>query len=378
MSQRRWRRWLRYVVALFVLLGLAGFLVAASGIVSIKASAGHWWITEWFLQFTKRRSLATRTIRTDLPPLDEQWLVVKGAGQYETACRPCHGSPELEHPRIPAAMTPPPPYLPDLIRDWDPEELFYVVKHGIKFTGMPAWPTQKRDDEVHAMVAFLLAFPSLDEDGYRRLVYGETAVVDPVESLRELAADTRGPRRAVIASCERCHGIEGRGRGTPAFPTLAGQKREYMVRALAAYEAGKRHSGIMEPVAAGLSETEQHELADYYSNIIVRTRTEPAPDTLDPSVERGRTIATRGVPDRGVPACRDCHGPAEHRRNPAYPDLAGQFAEYIELQIELFKRGQRGGSEYAHLMERVAARLTEEQMRDVAAYYAALAASPDP
>lgn len=59
-------------------------------------------------------------------------------------------------------------------------------------------------------------------------------------------------------------------------------------------------------------------------------------------------------------------------RNPAYPLLAGQYADYLVLQLELFKGGRRGGSPYAHLMSRVAARMTSEHMRDVGNYYASL------
>jgi cytochrome c553 len=71
-----------------------------------------------------------------------------------------------------------------------------------------------------------------------------------------------------------------------------------------------------------------------------------------------------------VPACRHCHGPAASPGNPSYPRLAGQFAEYIVLQLELFKAGQRGGSPYAPVMQRVAAGLEPQQMQDVAAYLA--------
>ena len=53
---------------------------------------------------------------------------------------------------------------------WNPEELLYLVKHGIKFTGMPAWTALQRDDEVWAVVAFLRALPGMDADDYARLV----------------------------------------------------------------------------------------------------------------------------------------------------------------------------------------------------------------
>jgi cytochrome c553 len=73
----------------------------------------------------------------------------------------------------------------------------------------------------------------------------------------------------------------------------------------------------------------------------------------------------------------DCHGPGPHRRNSAYPNLAGQYADYLVLQLELFKQDGRGGSAYAHIMRHVATRLGTEQMRDVAAYYASLSPGGD-
>ena len=59
-------------------------------------------------------------------------------------------------------MLPQPPYLGTVVEKRSPQQLFYVIKHGIKFTGMPAWPAQSRDDEVWSVVAFLLELPKLD------------------------------------------------------------------------------------------------------------------------------------------------------------------------------------------------------------------------
>ena len=71
-----------------------------------------------------------------------------------------------------------------------------------------------------------------------------------------------------------------------------------------------------------------------------------------------------------------CHGPGAVARNPRYPRLAGQYADQLALQLELFQQGVRGGTAYAHLMAPVARGLTRSQMRDVAAYYASLPADP--
>jgi cytochrome c553 len=358
------KRRLFKIAMLLAVLAAGGFLVAVSGIVPIKASSGHWPITAWFLHFAMRRSVATYTLGLEAPSLDDPSLVLKGAGHYETGCRPCHGSPELRNPRITRRMTPHPPYLPPVISEWAPDELFYIVKHGVKFTGMPAWPAQQRDDEVWAMVAFLLTLPDLDTEGYRRLVNttGEDTLVHGLLQSEEVP-------QAVTVSCGRCHGVDGRGRGAGAFPRLAGQRPAYLYAALQAFARGERHSGIMEPIAAGLSLEAMRELALYYGSLQEPSPSPPHRDT-SLAVERGKAIASRGIPSQRVPSCVDCHGPGATRRNPAYPVLAGQYADYLVLQLELFKKEHRGGSAYARLMRPVAARLTPEQMRDVALYYA--------
>lgn len=359
-------------------LGALAFLGVASGIVPIKASSGHWAITAWLLNFAKMRSVATHTLTTTAPPLEDPALVLRGAGHYETGCRPCHGSPEGEYfARVSQAMTPPPPTLRSITEKFSPEELFYIVKHGIKFTGMPGWPTQGRDDEVWAVVAFLIELRNLDRDAYRKLVYGDPPLTDPGLSALVPPGDAPSPR-STAGSCARCHGAKGESRGLGAFPKLAGQREEYLLRALEAYGRDQRHSGIMQPIAAGLSAEEKRALAKYYAEL------GPAPRTLSASrrdppfleaVERGRVIASNGIPLKRVPACSECHGPAPRRKNPAYPRLAGQHAGYLVQQLELFKAQQRGGSEFAHVMQPVAGRLTPEQMRDVAAYYSSLAPS---
>ncbi len=90
------------------------------------------------------------------------------------------------------------------------------------------------------------------------------------------------------------------------------------------------------------------------------------------AIARGRALASMGDPAKGIPACRECHGPVPTRRNPFYPTLAGQYEAYIRLQLKLFQQDRRGGSSFSHLMHPTAERLTPEQVREVAAYYATL------
>ena len=367
------KRWLLRGLVVVAVLGTAAFITVVAGLVPVKASAGHWAVTSWFLHFAMRRSVATHTIGLELPSLDDPVLVIKGAGHFEIGCRPCHGSPELPNPRVTRAMLPPPPYLPQRIAAWTPEQLFYIVKHGVKMTGMPAWPSQQRDDEVHAMVAFLNKLPELDVAGYRRLVHGEAA-----EAARVPLPELRSPGGLVGAartSCGRCHGVDGLGRGVGAFPTLAGQTEEYLAASLQAYAGDKRASGMMQPIAAALSGDEVQELAAYYSGLRGDARPSRAAPADRAAIARGEVIVTRGVPSQDVPSCQDCHGPGPKPRNPAYPRHAGQYADYLVLQLELFRDGRRGGSRYEHIMRPIAGRMTGDQMRDAALYYETLSPS---
>jgi cytochrome c553 len=137
----------------------------------------------------------------------------------------------------------------------------------------------------------------------------------------------------------------------------------------------------MAEVAAGLDEDAMRAIATYYEQL-------PAMELAGPSdqasVSRGAAIAAKGIPERDVPACVECHGPTDVPKNPAYPRLAGQHARYLRLQLELLKQRRRGGSAHVNLMHEVAGRLQPSDIEDVVRYYAALgsaageAAPPSP
>jgi cytochrome c553 len=206
---------------------------------------------------------------------------------------------------------------------------------------------------------------------YRQLVNGEEPASEDAVALTDLESEVASD--SVTRRCAPCHGADGNGREVAAFPKLAGQHPDYFAASLAAYARGERHSGIMEPIAAGLSSEQIHELASYYDRLKLKShQSSPASQPSAQATERGRAIALRGIPSQDVPACADCHGPSETPHNPNYPMLAGQHADYLALQLTLFKQEQRGGTSYAHLMRRVTAGMNSEQMRDVALYYASL------
>ena len=240
--------------------------------------------------------------------------------------------------------------------DWQPSELFWIVRHGVKFTGMPAWPALARTDEVWAMTAFLLQLPDMQPDAYRALALGELA--ENYDAGLEGLAD---PFEPVLAECARCHGRDGEGRGVGAFPILSGQSEAYLFASLQAYARGQRHSGIMQPAAVPLDDAQMRRLARHYAQAGAAASEEEGEGP-------GAQIARRGVPADGIPACVSCHEPPGGRY-PAYPALRGQTPDYIAQQLRLFSDGVRGGTAYAHIMETIARRLSDAQIDAVAAYF---------
>ena len=356
-----------FVAAVFLsIVGMGGIAVMVAGVVPIRASSGHWAVTARILDFAKLQSVKTYSLGIEPPDLQDEALVVRGAAHYAMGCEPCHGGPSARVPPVMAAMTPPPP---DLIGDrltrWNSAQLFSIVKHGIKFTGMPAWPVQQRDDEVWAVVAFLTRLPHVDATGYERLTGRDT-------SDAFVPAGTGGPAvtppESVRTVCARCHGADGTGRDG-AFPSLAAQRAEYLRAALRAFKDRSRFSATMSEIAARLDDASMREVASYYEQLPARIPFAPS----DPAVaSRGALMATRGIPEREIPACIECHGPSDIPRNPAYPRLAGQHASYLERQLDLLKQRRRGGSPRVNVMHAVIDRLGPQDMHDVARYFASL------
>jgi cytochrome c553 len=301
------------------------------------------------------RAVEVRAMNLQAPPLEDLALLQKGAGHYATACMDCHGAPGVPRRHVVRQMTPTPPFLPEKLGRMTPEELFWVIDHGIKYTAMPAWGARGRADEVWAMVAFLERIEGMSPQRYRELAYG---------------AD--GDDDSILGDCARCHGRDGNGRGTDAFPSLAGQDEAYLLASLEAYATGKRRSGIMQPVAADLDAADRRAVVAHYARQPAHRVAPPQVQAAAEAIARGRRLAGEGDGLRRIPACAACHGPGTADRNRMYPLLAGQYAGYLELQLRLFRDGGRGGTAYAPIMQRAAARLADRDIADLAAYYASL------
>lgn len=175
-----------------------------------------------------------------------------------------------------------------------------------------------------------------------------------------------GGKTSTITPCFSCHGLDGIGDGTGAFPRLAGQAAFYLYKQLIDYASGARPNDIMAPIARQLTEQQMEDVAAYYSS---RKALYFPPSEVDPKVlEHGRHIAEQGLEEGDVQACVFCHGPNGAGNPPSFPYLAGQYAPYTELQMRFWKENIRQ-NDPLDVMRDIAKRLSEEDVRAVALYF---------
>jgi len=163
------RRWALVAVALLVLIGAAAVGIYA-GLYNIAADVPHTQPVYWLLETARDRSISARARDVVVPhDLNDPTRISKGAGQYADMCSGCHLAPGMKRTEISQGLY---PRAPELRRTTTltPEEQFWVVKHGIKMTGMPAWGVTHDDALLWDVVAFVRKLPELSPEQYETLV----------------------------------------------------------------------------------------------------------------------------------------------------------------------------------------------------------------
>jgi mono/diheme cytochrome c family protein len=158
------------VVVIAVLTLIAGGLAlfAYSGLYNIAADDPHWPLTYNALQTVRERAIDARSKHIQVPNLDNSQLILKGAGQYAAMCASCHLAPGRDNSELREGLYPQPPNLSKV--RVDPKDAFWVVKHGIKMSAMPAWGASHDDETIWSMVAFLQKLPDLTPQQYEDIV----------------------------------------------------------------------------------------------------------------------------------------------------------------------------------------------------------------
>ena len=124
------------------------------------------------LKTVREQSIERRAETVQLPDetvLNDPKTIQMGFEHYDEMCVGCHGAPGVEPGELREGMNPEPPLLAEQAGDISLRELFWVIKHGIKMTGMPAWGVTHSDDKIWAMAAFVKKLPEYDALDYQAM-----------------------------------------------------------------------------------------------------------------------------------------------------------------------------------------------------------------
>jgi mono/diheme cytochrome c family protein len=164
------KRILKTVLAAYLVLAVAVAIFVFSGVYDIAAATPHWPITRWVMEQTRNRSIAMHAAGIKVPPgLDDPAKVAMGTAHFAAHCASCHGGPGVARSEAAEGLYPQPPDLARAAGHYTQAELFWIVRNGIKMTGMPGW-SDHSDEEIWATVAFIEKLPGMTETDYGKLV----------------------------------------------------------------------------------------------------------------------------------------------------------------------------------------------------------------
>ncbi|AKH98892.1 cytochrome c553 [Hoeflea sp. IMCC20628] len=362
-----------FLKATLIWTGIAAIgavLVVGFGLYNVSARQGHLPGVSWVLHTAYRNAVRLRSPSEDeVPEISAPALIALGRGHYQDACAFCHAMPDQSRSQTALSMLPAPPHITDAVSDWDPQHMYWIVKNGVKMSGMPGWPSTKRDDDVWSVVAFLDAVKQAE----RPVSAAETDLAGIVQE-RDDEADQNSRIASIYQSgCGRCHGENGFADGNVLIPRLDTLPAAYIEASLQAYRSGARQSGIMQQAASQLSDEQIFEIAAYIAENGRDVSGEYQTGSLDPAlVARGDLLAHGGDEKANIPSCISCHGPASRPKSDRFPPLAGQSEVFLREQLTLWKSGIRGGTDRAVMMHEAIPNLTEDDILALAQYYASL------
>jgi mono/diheme cytochrome c family protein len=168
---QRWTVGIGFIVGGLTALAAAGaiaLIYTQSGFFDVAASKPHTRIVAWVTHETMLHSVRRRAARIKAPAAFRAEQVASGFCLYDRHCVACHGAPAVGRQPWANGLLPGPPYLIDAPRQWSPAELFWITRHGIKMTGMPAWGETLSDPQVWNVVAFVEAMPRMPPQTYLR------------------------------------------------------------------------------------------------------------------------------------------------------------------------------------------------------------------
>jgi mono/diheme cytochrome c family protein len=154
-----------------VLLAIAvGALLVYSGAANVAALSPRGGALDWVLSTAMEHSVRARAADVKIPELGDSSLISLGFDHYREMCVTCHGSPAGGMSEAGMGLNPNAPELSEAANDWTAAELYWIVKNGVKMTGMPAFGPTHSERELWAIVAFLQDLKSMTPVHYRALI----------------------------------------------------------------------------------------------------------------------------------------------------------------------------------------------------------------
>jgi mono/diheme cytochrome c family protein len=195
--------------ALVVLGGIVGVVVLLSGAYSTSATKQHFWITYRLLELGLHFSVAAAASDIEVPDLNRVASLEVGHACYRQHCLHCHGAPGLAPAAFGQGQLPAPSSLSQSAREWPEAHLYFVIKEGVRMSGMPAWQYHMSDDALWSTVAFLKAMPFQSRSAYERFAAGNLDVVCPPAERTAPYSNQEAQTTLRQYACDTCHIIGG-------------------------------------------------------------------------------------------------------------------------------------------------------------------------
>ena len=189
----------------------------------------------------------------------------------------------------------------------------------------------------------------------RSLIKFSASLAALIFSQMAFAAGDAARGEVLADTCNGCHAVESYNNVYPTYhvPKVGGQNAGYLTSALILYRDGQRKHPTMTAQAASLSDQDIEDISAYLAG-----------------AGGEQAASAQGAMPDAAQVCAACHGQTGISPIPTNPNLAGQYADYIEQALDQYKQGERKGPNAIAMQAQIMA-VSDEDLAAIAAYYAA-------
>lgn len=225
------------IIATLILASAGGLAFMASGLYPIAADKPHFAPLRWLLEAGRTRSVEFHSRGLQSPNLNDWPLVRNGFVLYRKNCQPCHGAPGIAADQIGIGINPKPPSLVTTGTDWSNSEIYWIVSHGLKMSGMPAFAPRLSETDRWGIVAFLRRLSRVSPAEYRQLIAAADQGLEPAGwgmdddqgfARIKMGDPVKGKQLLRQYGCSACHMIPGIGIAHVGPPLTAFAERQYI------------------------------------------------------------------------------------------------------------------------------------------------------